>query len=198
MTPSIAELTASFLNRSTAEPDFGAEVEAYDVATAFRTEPRQAWAETLVVFQDLGQTPPPRMLPEFTAAVRAATPMNYVPMAFGTFPQVVSDLGALINGKALRNSISLPILDVSDSCPAAINQRAAQLFLDGDTDAAKILWQTLPDSGVRAFNLGMAALSHGDTKTAISQLKLSDAKIPDTSGWHALATLYRTLAESKA
>jgi hypothetical protein len=198
MTPSIAELTAGYLARSTAAPALGAEVEAYDVATAFRTEPRLAWTETTAVLKQLGETTPTKMPGEFAAAVRTATPATLIPMAFGTYPQMVSDLAALLKTPRVRTAVTLAAIEGNNTSPAVINQEAAIAWLAGDDAKAVKLWNSLPEGAVKAFNLGVAALATGSHSIAVTQLKAASRMLSESSGWKSLAELYGALAASEA
>jgi hypothetical protein len=73
------------------------------------------------------------------------------------------------------------------------NERAALAWHAGRADEAIALWrkqrQTLP---VR-FNLAMAALFSGRSKSVKSELEAVMAELPENSAWHHLARLYHTL-----
>lgn len=75
-----------------------------------------------------------------------------------------------------------------------LNQQAANLWLAGRSDAALAIWQTLPAGPVASFNIGMALLMLGRTKSAVPHLASAAESLPETSGWQHLAALYLTVA----
>ncbi|HQR42685.1 MAG TPA: hypothetical protein PLX97_08370 [Gemmatales bacterium] len=76
------------------------------------------------------------------------------------------------------------------------NERAAQLWLEGDRVAARQQWDSLDDSQpVIAFNQGLAALVAGDTRRGRECLTRAAKGFSDTTGWHHLAELYLALAQ---
>lgn len=74
------------------------------------------------------------------------------------------------------------------------NEKAALLWQKGDRTAAVAIWKQQPESGVAAFNLGVAFLVTSQKAEAQAQLKTAIAKLPETSGWHHLAQLYLALS----
>jgi hypothetical protein len=123
-------------------------------------------------------------------------------MAFGFYPQQVSELTTLIASEnqttpVVPPSIKSALLKAVDFHPdAVLNERAAEAWSVGDTDTAIASWQLMPDSVVKSFNLGIAALASNQLGEAKSQLIDAISQIPEESGWRSLAELYIALAES--
>ncbi len=194
MQPSIAELTRRFLQTPTAETVTA--VEPYDVTSAFRVEPGTAWSETQVVLKALGVTTVPKMPADWASHVRSQPAVRFLPMALGHFPQMVSELDRILADEeqpAVGATMNLSITSEAH----AINDAAVARWNAGELAEAQALWATLPDSPLKAFNLGVAALALGDHAAAIAQLTAASVGIPDSSGWQALAEIYRSLAELK-
>jgi len=191
MPPSLAELTQRFLSQAveTRETVF----EPYDVASAFRVEPRTAWSETLLVTKLLGQTVLPNMPAEWADTVSNRAPVRLLPMAVGHYPQMVSDLSLVLDGVDAPTPLdSLPC----GTSSGLINDTAMIQWNLGNYRAARASWNTLPDTALKSFNLGVAALAVNDSSEAARQLKAAVAGLPESSGWTALAELYLSLAQS--
>jgi tetratricopeptide (TPR) repeat protein len=77
----------------------------------------------------------------------------------------------------------------------ALNERAALEWHRGECVAALTAWQALPDSPEVRFNRGMAYLFVGQFAEARRELSQTIELIPKSNGWHALAQLYRAVAE---
>jgi tetratricopeptide (TPR) repeat protein len=75
------------------------------------------------------------------------------------------------------------------------NEEAALLWQKGAADRAVAIWDKLPDSPTVFFNRGMAALFMGNVARARENLKKAIAQLPESHGWHHLASLYLALAE---
>lgn len=76
------------------------------------------------------------------------------------------------------------------------NERAAQLWLTGDRESARDLWDDLPSKNpVFAFNQGIAALAAGDTSRGQKCLHRAVEGFEETTGWNHLATLYLAVVE---
>ncbi|CAN5619195.1 hypothetical protein BH11PLA2_BH11PLA2_19360 [soil metagenome] len=203
MTPSIAELTTRFLAHSTEAPAYESPVEPYDVATAFRVEPATAWAETLFVLKALDPTAKVKMPAEWGSYVRNQPPARFIPMALGFFPQLVSDFARLYESKGDDSNerpafIADTLKTIHESNPVAVNEQAADLWHAGRRDDAIAKWQTLSNSMVKAFNLGMAHSAIGQNDMALQQLTVAISHLPASSAWKFLAELYRSLATVEA
>lgn len=74
------------------------------------------------------------------------------------------------------------------------NEAAALAWHRGEQEKALELWRALPDSVPVRFNRGMASVFLGSSDQAVLDLDEAAAGLPDTSAWHHLALLYRTLA----
>jgi hypothetical protein len=195
--PTLAELTQRFLARPVIADDAGT-VELYDVVSAFRVDPRDAWRETLVVLKLAGvQSSPPAMPSDWPAHVREQKPATFLPMAFGHYPQQVSDLAALLERRPFSSKRSATPPIAVDSEPLRINEAALKHWYDGQIDEAISHWRRLPDSPVKAFNLGVADLMSGRIESAKEQLAQAIRQLPDESGWKALAELYLGLCMSE-
>jgi tetratricopeptide (TPR) repeat protein len=78
------------------------------------------------------------------------------------------------------------------------NEEASLAWHRGQTEDAFRMWQAQESSLPVLFNRGMAALFLGQTGAAREALEQAAAGLPETSSWHHLARLYRTLAETRA
>jgi hypothetical protein len=198
MNPSLAELTSRFLNDASLwESDSAAVVEPYDVPTAFRVDPRTAWAETRAVYALFGVTAPAKIPMAWIEFVRDWKPVTYVPMAIGTFPQMVSDLSALLAGTPNLPGLTLPDIPGELTGDMAVNQAAAEHWLAGRHDEAEAMWIEMPDSPLRSFNIGMSALAKNNHSVAKQELATALLQLPIESGWRALAELYIAVAKAK-
>jgi hypothetical protein len=66
----------------------------------------------------------------------------------------------------------------------------------GQAEKAHALWQQCADSAVVLFNRGMAALFLDRPPEASEDLSKAVALLPESSAWHHLGQLYRTLARA--
>ncbi len=73
------------------------------------------------------------------------------------------------------------------------NEKAALAWHQGQTDAAREIWDALEPRAPVLFNRGMAELFAGQAGNAQHSLEEALAKIAPTSSWHHLASLYLTL-----
>lgn len=78
------------------------------------------------------------------------------------------------------------------------NERAALLWSQGRCEAALAAWEAMPETAASVFNRGMAMLFLDRARDAKASLAKAVAMIPESSGWHALARLYLSLAEIRA
>lgn len=106
-----------------------------------------------------------------------------------------SDLKVLADG--IARGLGDARTDAAAATPMERNELAADAWKAGDCDRAVQLWQQLPDSAVRSFNLGMALLFTGRSADALPHLKAAATALADTTGWSHLAELYLALAEMK-
>ncbi len=83
----------------------------------------------------------------------------------------------------------------SDPSGSIQNERAALLWQRGEWEKAAAIWEHIPDNTVAWFNRGMAALFLDQSAKARECLKKAVAKLPESNGWHHLASLYLALAE---
>jgi tetratricopeptide (TPR) repeat protein len=218
--PSLAELTARFLGQPT-ESQADAPVAPHEQPAGFATDARTAWGEATAVLAGLGA--PDRMgkpPADWATYVRHSADADYHPMALGHFPQQVRDVSALLSGKPIERkseshgwSASEPLLAAAsarverrfeeaarllDTCEASettlANERAALAWAQGDRAEAERIWNTMPASGAVYFNRGIAALATGRMTEAAAAFDSAAKLLPDASGWHHLANLYRALA----
>lgn len=77
------------------------------------------------------------------------------------------------------------------------NELAALAWQRGDIATARQYWQSMPDSAVKSFNLGMADLFSDNYASAQSHLKAAVEGLADSSPWHHLGRLYLALAASR-
>ncbi len=106
---------------------------------------------------------------------------------------VLRAAGDLEQAESLLNGVRSQVSE--ELRPALVNEEAALLWSKSDAAGAAALWESLPESPVVLFNRGMSALFLGQTAKARENLKKAIALIPETDGWHHLASLYLALAE---
>jgi hypothetical protein len=191
MSPSINDLMLRYIAAAPSDAIIDALVEPYDVTTAFKVDARAAWHESQLVTTLLGGTAT-AMDADWADRVRAQPAARFVPMAVGLYPQMVSDFSMVTGGQVKAESWTVPAVDGEG--PVALNQSAVLAWQCGDTATAVTIWTNLPDSPVRAFNLGMAALAAGQMDAAVTSLRAAAFALPTGSGWAALAALYASLA----
>ncbi|MCZ2344195.1 MAG: hypothetical protein LC104_20725 [Bacteroidales bacterium] len=75
------------------------------------------------------------------------------------------------------------------------NQLGAAYWMAGDHEAAVQEWLALPDSGVKSYNLGLAAFLRGHKEEARPLLMRSVELLPESSGWSHLAELLIVVSE---
>ncbi len=97
--------------------------------------------------------------------------------------------------KQLAEGLARELGDSVNSVDA--NEKAAGLWQSGKCKDALSVWQTLPESPVVSFNLGMALLFTGSSDEAMPHLREAVASLPDNSGWSHLAGLYLAVAEMR-
>jgi tetratricopeptide (TPR) repeat protein len=87
---------------------------------------------------------------------------------------------------------------VPEGLQAALgNEEAALLWQKGEATQAAARWESLPETPAVLFNRGMVALFLGQAAKARENLKKAIALIPESIGWHHLASLYLALAEMR-
>lgn len=74
------------------------------------------------------------------------------------------------------------------------DQKAALTWLHNPTENLRFTSQSV----VAGFNLGLQALTAGDTTLAQSSFRSAIDELPEASGWTHLAALYLSLAESRS
>jgi hypothetical protein len=84
----------------------------------------------------------------------------------------------------------------ADAAGLLANERAALAWQRGDRAEAVRLWESHPDSAapVVQFNLALADLAEGRRAAAAARFARAAAGLAETSAWHHLAQLYRTVA----
>ena len=205
--PSIAQLTERMIQSRVASVDLVVEslVELHDGNSAFRTDPRTAWADATFALTFFGAKAPNEMPAEWAFQTNLAATSPAIPLAIGTFPQGLRDVAPLINQTeysdmlpkqgAVLSALVRPVGTVNADCTR--NEQAAQLWQTGRTQEAVEIWNQLPASPVASFNLGMAKLFLGQPSDAMPHLKQASEQLPETSGWNHLAKLYLALAQMK-
>jgi predicted Zn-dependent protease len=205
--PSIAELTQRMIEKRVASVDQVSEslVELHDGQSAFRTDPRTAWADATFALTYFGGQAPKQMPAEWAFQTNLAAASPAIPMAIGTFPQGLRDVAPLLNQTdykellpqqgAVLSSLVRPVGQVNSDCSQ--NERAAELWQSGKTKEALDVWNTMTASPVASFNLGMAKLFLGQPADAMDHLKNASEQLPENSGWKHLAKLYLALAQMK-
>lgn len=201
MQPSLADLTIRFLDRPIAGPDTS-DVEPFSVLSNFPVDPRLAWDETWTVVRCLGSDAPAAAMPaDWPSTIRQQPAVRFLPMAYGCYPQMVSDLSIFFaSNTGQTKSFSIP---TTPNMPplrdeyARNNQLAANQWAAGNHQDALAIWQALGESPVKSFNLGLAYLANGQFAAAKAQLKEASSQLPSSSGWSALADFYRHLAQAK-
>lgn len=115
------------------------------------------------------------------------------------FPQAILALGALRLARQFEAAAKLTRTHEAE-IPAAwraawANEQAALAWQQGQAEAARAQWQTLPASVPVLFNRGMAALFLGNGREARVALSQAVAQLPEDGAWHHLGRLYLALAE---
>ncbi|MBL8868082.1 MAG: hypothetical protein KF873_04710 [Gemmataceae bacterium] len=219
--PTLADLTARFVSRPVSEVGDAA-VTPHEMPASFATDPRTAWSEATAVLAGLGDGAKPGPMPtDWAACVRQSTDADFLPMALGNFPQQVRDVSILLQKKPIPATAEPLGWTAKDTILAAAaarvarrfdeadrllneaegvsesllaNERAALAWSRGDRKQAEAIWAALPASGPVHFNRGVAALAAGRSTDAAASFAEAAKLLPETSGWHHLANLYRALA----
>jgi tetratricopeptide (TPR) repeat protein len=105
-----------------------------------------------------------------------------------TWPQLAAGLARLLGDDTTADHWLA-------TAPHADNDRAANLWMKGEWEAAAAVWDTLAETPAVLFNRGVARVFLGRFSEAREWLQKAIAAIPDTSGWNALARLYLAVAE---
>jgi hypothetical protein len=108
--------------------------------------------------------------------------------------QTSKNLAEKLLASGIGHEVGEVVSPISGHSPAEINEQAARLWIDGQREAALSVWQTLLDSPVASFNVGMALLMLNRAPMAISHLQAAVATLPADSGWQQLAALYLSVA----
>ena len=205
--PSISDLTQRLIRNRVATVDAVMEslVELHDGNSAFRTDPRTAWADATFALTFFGGKAPNDIPAEWAFQTNLAAASPAIPLAIGTFPQGLRDVTPLLNQTEYKellpqqgtvlSSLVRPGGSVSTDCVE--NERAAELWQTGRTQEALEVWKQLPASPVASFNLGMAKLFMGQAAEAMPHLNSASEQLPESSGWKHLANLYLALAQMK-
>lgn len=219
--PTLADLTARFVSRPVDEAGDAA-VTPHEMPASFATDPRTAWSEATAVLAGLGDGAKPGPMPaDWAACVRQSADADFLPMALGNFPQQVRDVSILLQKKpipatseplgwtskdailaaaaarvARRFDEAERLLNQAEVASESLlaNERAALAWSRGDRATAEAIWATLPASAPAFFNRGVAALAAGRSAEAAASFAEAVKLLPETSGWHHLANLYRALA----
>lgn len=77
------------------------------------------------------------------------------------------------------------------------NEVAALAWARGERAEAMSRWQALPETLPVWFNRGMAGVFLGQKALAVPALEQAVRELPESSAWHHLGQLYRTLAEMR-
>ena len=108
--------------------------------------------------------------------------------------QISKNLSEQLLAGGIGHELGEAVLPISGNSAAETNEQAARLWIDGQRETALKVWQTLPDSPVASFNVGMAFLMLNRAPTAIVHLQAAVATLPADSGWQQLAALYLAVA----
>jgi hypothetical protein len=79
-----------------------------------------------------------------------------------------------------------------------INDQATSAWLDNNIATAQSLWEQLPESAVRQFNLGLCAIVGNDLTSAKSHFQLASQALPLASSWHHYAGFLAVWCEEPA
>lgn len=193
--PTLAELTSRAMTARATRPVFdesAGDVEPHEVLSGIRVDPQAAWADSQLAGQLLGSaTATPTQPSDWASFVGSCSPRLGIPLATGQFPQRLRDVAGLFAAKLVETGA--PTTEAA-AVAGDLNEQAANLWLAGRSDAALAMWQMLPAGPVASFNMGMALLMLGRTKSAEPHLVSASSSLPETSGWQHLAALYLTVA----
>ncbi len=113
--PTIAELTAAYLSRTTdaetltAAADALGDVQPHEVTIGYRAEPRLAWQESLQVLLAFGHRIEAISAPaEWGSLVARQENLAALPFALANYPQRVRDLGKLLETGDLGELLTTP------------------------------------------------------------------------------------------
>ncbi len=193
--PTLAELTSRAMTARATRPvsdEIAGDVEPHEVLSGIRVDSQAAWADSQLAGQLLGTaTEIPTQPADWATFVGSSSPRLGIPLAVGQFPQRLRDVSGLFAAKLVETGS--PSIEAT-AVEGDLNQQAANLWLAGRSDAALAMWQNLPAGPVASFNIGMALLMLGRTKSAVPHLASAAESLPETSGWQHLAALYLTVA----
>lgn len=135
MTPSLSDLTARYLASHGERLDANAVAETpavtfYDAVPPHAIDAKLAWAEATAVLTAFGQTAPAKAVPGWANVVAAHDAITAVPMAVGNYPQMVRDLGALLDSR-MTTPAGSPIDDTAFGQWAAKADDSAKLLVAG-------------------------------------------------------------------
>jgi hypothetical protein len=173
-----------------APPDWSAHLlaleSAADVPLALGNFPQRVRSLTLLLQRTPAMPVPQGARPELVAWAQETTDPVAKLLGAGVL-RLVGDFDAA--GKLLGGR-----------WPAALsalraNEQAALAWQRGDHAAALKLWQAQADAPPVLFNRGMASLFLGQRGAARTALEDACAGLAESSSWHHLASVYRTLAE---
>jgi len=200
--PSIAALTARSLAARTVSrvSDDMLEVEPHEALTGIRIDAQAAWIDAQLPLSLLGVAVGAEPAPaDWSSFVNRASGRLGIPMAAGHFPQRLRNVAGLFAADLIDAPIAQPTGFARQvalgSSPAGLNERAADLWCEGQRQDALAIWESMAPSAVKSFNIGMAELMLGRTDSAQLHLAEAIAKLPETSGWSQLAALYLTVAQ---
>ena len=108
--------------------------------------------------------------------------------------QISKNLSEQLLAGGIGHELGEAVLPISGNSAAETNEQSARLWIDGQRETALKVWQTLPDSPVASFNVGMACLMLNRAPMAIVHLQAAVATLPADSGWQQLAALYLAVA----
>ncbi len=199
--PSLADLTNRAMIARTDLKDyqeFAGDVEPHDVVPGIRVDARAAWIDAQLATQLLGSGSEIATQPaDWAAFVGTCPPRLGIPLATGQFPQRLRDVSGLFAAKlveAISPAEAAFQTGTINSDASQINQRAAALWLNGKREDALAMWETLPVGPVASFNVGMALLMLGRSKSAVPHLASAVDALPEASSWKHLASLYLSVA----
>lgn len=159
---------------------------AADVPLALGNFPQRVRSLTLLMQRQPATPTPTTANADLLAwAASASEPMTKL-LAAGVL-RLVGDFDAAAKLLGGRWSAALS--------PLRGNEQAALAWQRGDREAALKLWQAQAETPVVLFNQGMANLFLGQRAAARKALEGACAALPESSSWHHLASVYRTLAE---
>jgi hypothetical protein len=192
-TPSLAELFASYLNKTEVSPADAAAgvVEAYDSGLAHPVDAALAWRGALSCLVGVGGLSEIERPSEWITLVQARDSYPAVAMAAGNYPQMLRDLPGLVQAENLADLRAVPAPDQNLPGPASWAGRTAQVSFAGRMLAAGVLRLAGQFSAAKEFLSDAAGLTKSQNQVLENERATLQWCLGNfdqaSSGWHELS-----------